>query len=57
MKRGDRVEVEVTSLNAKGDGVAHIAGREVLVRRSVPGDRVAVRLIAKRKGRCEAEIE
>ena len=57
MKRGDRVEVEVTSLNAKGDGVAHIAGREVLVRRSVPGDRVAVRLIAKRKGRFEAEIE
>ena len=57
MKPGNRIEVAVESLNAKGDGVARVGEREVLVRRAVPGDRAVVRLVKKRKGRFEAEIE
>ncbi|MEE3258704.1 MAG: 23S rRNA (uracil(1939)-C(5))-methyltransferase RlmD [Candidatus Latescibacterota bacterium] len=57
MKQGDRIEVEVSALNAKGDGLGYVGGREVLVRRAVPGDKVGVRLVKKRKGRFEAEIE
>ena len=57
MKRGDRIEVEVSALNAKGDGLGYVGAREVLVRRAVPGDKVRVRLVEKRKGRFEAEIE
>ncbi len=57
MKPGNRIEVAIESLNAKGDGVARVGEREVLVRRAVPGDRAVVRLVKKRKGRFEAEIE
>ena len=57
MKIGNRIEVAVEFLNAKGDGVAFVGEREVLVRRAVPGDQAVVRLVKKRKGRFEAEIE
>ena len=57
MKPGNRIEVAIESLNAKGDGGARVGEREVLVRRAVPGDRAVVRLVKKRKGRFEAEIE
>ncbi len=57
VKRGNRIEVEIMVLNAKGDGVAYVEDREIVVRRAVPGDRVSVRLVKKRKGRFEAEIE
>ncbi len=57
MKRGDRIEVEVSALTAKGDGMACVGHREVVVRRSVPGDRVVARVVKQRKGRFEAEIE
>ncbi len=57
VKRGDRIEVEVMVLNAKGDGVAYVGDREIVVRRAVPGDLVSVRLVKKRKRRFEAEIE
>ena len=57
MKRGDRIEVEVAALTAKGDGMAYVGHREVVVRQSVPGDRVAARVVKKRKGRFEAEVE
>ena len=31
VKRGDRIEVEVSALNAKGDGLGYVGAREVLV--------------------------
>ena len=57
MKPGNHIEVEVVALDSKGDGLAFVGEREILVRGAVPGDRVAVRLIKKRKGRFEGVIE
>lgn len=57
MKRGDRIEVEVAALTAKGDGLAYVGPHEVVVRQAVPGDRVAARIAKKRKGCFEAEVE
>ena len=57
MKTGNRVEVEVVALDSKGDGLALVGERDILVRGGVPGDRVEVRLVKKRKGRFEAVIE
>ncbi len=57
MKPGNHIEVEVVALDSKGDGLALVGEREILVRGAVPGDRVAVRLIKKRKGRFEGVIE
>ena len=54
MKRGDRIEVEVAALTAKGDGLAYVGQREVVVRQSV---RVAARVVKKRPGCFEAEVE
>lgn len=53
MKRGDRVTVTIESLTAKGDGLAHCDGRELVVPRTVPGDRVEVYLRRKRRGRFD----
>lgn len=57
MKIGNQIEVEVVALDSKGDGLAYVEGREIIVRGAVPGDRAEVRLIKKRKGRFEAVIE
>ena len=57
VKRGYRIELEVSALTAEGDGLAHVGHREVVVRQAVPGDRVAARVVKKRKGRVEAEVE
>ena len=57
MKRGDLIEVEVAALTTKGDGMAYVGHREVVVRQSIPGDRVSARVVKKRKGRIEAEVE
>ena len=48
MKPGNHIEVEVVALDSKGDGLALVGEREILVRGAVPGDRLAVRLIKKR---------
>jgi 23S rRNA (uracil1939-C5)-methyltransferase len=53
MKRGEHVIVDIESLTPKGDGLAILDGREVVVPRTVPGDRVNVYLRRKRKGRFE----
>ena len=57
MKRGERVIVEIAGLTAKGDGLAVRDGREILVPRSVPGDRADVYLKRKRKGRFEGVLD
>lgn len=57
MKRGDRIVADVTALSAKGDGLACVDGREVVLRGTVPGDRVEAVLRRKRKGRFEAAVD
>lgn len=57
MKRGERVIVDIEGLTPRGDGLAVQDGREVLVPRSVPGDRAEVYLRRKRKGRFEGVVD
>jgi 23S rRNA (uracil1939-C5)-methyltransferase len=56
MKRGDNVELTVVEIDGKGDGRAFVGEREVVVRRAVPGDLVEARIVKKRRGRLEAEV-
>ena len=53
MKRGDRVEMDIESLSARGDGIGSCEGVELHVPGTVPGDRVEVILQRKRRGRFE----
>lgn len=57
MKRGEHVLLDIEGLTPKGDGLAVCDGREVVVPRSVPGDRVDVYLRRKRKGRFEGVVD
>lgn len=57
MKRGEHIELDILEIDGKGDGRGKIGDREVVVRRAVPGDRIEARVIKKRRGRLEAEIE
>ena len=42
MKRGEHVIVDIESMTPKGDGLAVLDGREIVVPRTVPGDRAEV---------------
>ncbi len=57
MKRGEHVVVDIESMTPKGDGLATLDGREIVVPRSVPGDRAEVYLRRKRKGRFEGVVD
>jgi 23S rRNA (uracil1939-C5)-methyltransferase len=57
MKRGEHVVVDIDSLTPKGDGLATLDGREIVVPRSVPGDRAEVYLRRKRRGRFEGVVD
>ncbi|MFT5088353.1 MAG: tRNA/tmRNA/rRNA uracil-C5-methylase (TrmA/RlmC/RlmD family) [Planctomycetota bacterium] len=57
MKRGDQIELDILEIDGKGDGRGVVGDREVVVRRAVPGDRVEARVVKKRRGRLDAEIE
>lgn len=57
MKRGEHVIVDIEGLTPRGDGLAIQDGREVLVPRTVPGDRAEVFLRRKRKGRFEGVVD
>ena len=57
MKRGDLLTVDVEKLSPKGDGLASIADREIVIPRTVPGDRVEISIKGKRRGRFEAVVE
>ena len=54
-KRGDRLMLEIESLDPKGRGVAHAGDYIVYVRGGVPGDRLDVRIRRVRHRRKEAE--
>jgi len=45
---GREVELAITGLGARGDGLAHLDGRPVFVPYAAPGDRVRARLVAER---------
>lgn len=49
-------EVEIERIGSGGDGVAHIDGRPVYIPLTLPGDRLRVRLTAKRADGYAAEI-
>jgi 23S rRNA (uracil1939-C5)-methyltransferase len=57
MKRGDRITVQVDQLSSKGDGIARVDEREIVIPRTVPGDHVEVYLKRKRRGRFEGEAD
>jgi 23S rRNA (uracil1939-C5)-methyltransferase len=57
MKRGEEIVLRVGELTPQGDGLGRLEGREVVLWRAVPGDRVKARLVSKRQGRWEARIE
>ena len=57
MKRGEHVVVDIESMTPKGDGLATFDGREIVVPRTVPGDRAQVYLRRKRKGRFEGVVD
>lgn len=54
-KQGERVVLEVESLDGKGRGIAHRDGYTIGVPRALPGDRVVARLRRVRHRRREAE--
>ncbi len=59
MKRGELVIARVEGLSLQGEGIARLEGeegegREVLVPRAVPGDRVEARVRGKHRGRLVA---
>ena len=56
MKRGDLIVAEVEQLSIQGDGIARTDGREVVIPRTVPGDKVEACVRRKRKGRFEADV-
>ncbi|MEC7227515.1 MAG: 23S rRNA (uracil-5-)-methyltransferase RumA, partial [Candidatus Latescibacterota bacterium] len=56
MKRGDEIEIDIVDLDSKGDGRGTSEGRDIIVRRAVPGDRIRGRVVKKRRGRADVEI-
>lgn len=53
---GRECDVEIEAIGRNGDGIARINGRPVFVPLALPGDRLRVRLIAKRADGYAAEV-
>jgi 23S rRNA (uracil1939-C5)-methyltransferase len=53
---GRQVEVEVTGLGGRGDGLGEVDGRPLFVAGALPGDRVRVRFTGERAGGLKGEI-
>ena len=56
MKRGEKIVASVEQLTRQGDGLAFYEGREIMIPRTVPGDKVEADIKRKRKGRFEATV-
>ena len=54
-RSGERVEVAIEAVGARGDGIARLGDMRVFVPLTVPGDRLTVRLGARREGGFVAE--
>ncbi|MEW6752284.1 MAG: 23S rRNA (uracil(1939)-C(5))-methyltransferase RlmD [Candidatus Latescibacterota bacterium] len=57
VKAGQRITAQVTALSAEGDGLGEVDGRQVVLRRCLPGDRVEATVRRRRGGRTEADVE
>lgn len=55
-RRGDRLELVVERLDARGRGVGRARGTRVVARAAVPGSRVAVDVLRRRRGTVEAAV-
>ena len=56
VKKGQMIEVEVTSLALGGKGLTRVDGMAVFIDQAVPGDQVQARIIKKRKQYAEARV-
>jgi 23S rRNA (uracil1939-C5)-methyltransferase len=53
---GTVLDVEIESVNAAGDGVAHVSGRLIVIPFTIPGERVRVRPASRQDG-TRADVE
>jgi 23S rRNA (uracil1939-C5)-methyltransferase len=53
----ETLELEISALGHRGDGIAHVEGQTIFVPYSAPGDRLIVRLVGEREGGTLARIE
>ena len=56
VKKGQIIEIDVQDMAFGGKGLARIDGMAVFVDQAVAGDRVAARIIRKRKQYAEARV-
>jgi 23S rRNA (uracil1939-C5)-methyltransferase len=56
IKKGDTVELRIEKVVYGGSGLAHLHKMAIFVDRAVPGDRVAARVVRRKKNYAEARI-
>lgn len=56
IKKGAQIEVEINDIAFGGRGLARVDGLAVFVEQAVPGDRVVIRVIKKKKNYAEARV-
>jgi 23S rRNA (uracil1939-C5)-methyltransferase len=56
IKKGQQFEVEITDLALGGKGLVRLDGMAVFVDQAIPGDRVSIRIIKKKKQFAEARV-
>lgn len=55
-RHGDEFVLEIERFDERGSGLAAHAGHEFVVRRAVPGERVRVAVVRRRRARVEARV-
>ncbi len=56
IKKGQTLEVDISGIAYGGKGLVRIDGLTVFVDQAVPGDRVSIRIVRKRKNHAEARV-
>jgi 23S rRNA (uracil1939-C5)-methyltransferase len=56
IKKGSQIEVAITDIAFGGRGLVRVDGLAVFVDQAVPGDRVVIRIIKKKKNYAEARV-
>ena len=57
MKQGNLVELDITDLSSRGDGIGHVDGMVIFVPDTVPGDRTRVRIVRCKRQYAHAKVE
>ena len=57
VQQGNLVELEITGLSSRGDGVGHIDGMAVFVPDTVPGDRAKVRIVSCKRQYAHGKLQ